>query len=342
MNSLVGKSTGIALLLAAGLLAALFAMGVFSATGVGAQETEDEGSGVTATAVLADLNDPVTADTQADDTLTITFTGLPRIAGHAANAVLIEMPERLATTDSELVARWLRVGDQVADTFIETYDDVTDDDVSGDDGYMLAFEGTNILEDGEAQITIALAAGANVRDNIKIASITIGQGAAEDGNLISVDIPADGLEIEGAPEGPAITLDPDTGDTSEADDAFYEVEVSGVRFNDEVGAENVVIAAVASDGDEVDINGLDPDNLPNLLSGTTVQVLGTAIIADDGEFTATVYIPVESGAETITMTATQGTSVSASECQPMQCSLWKLSPPSKRITIFLPTSPPLL
>ncbi len=36
MNSLVGKSTGIALLMAAALLAALFAMGVFSATGVGA------------------------------------------------------------------------------------------------------------------------------------------------------------------------------------------------------------------------------------------------------------------------------------------------------------------
>ena len=31
MNSLVGKSTGIALLMAAALLAALFAMGVFSA-----------------------------------------------------------------------------------------------------------------------------------------------------------------------------------------------------------------------------------------------------------------------------------------------------------------------
>ncbi len=38
MNSLVGKSTGIALLLAAGLLAALFAMGVFSGGNVGAQE----------------------------------------------------------------------------------------------------------------------------------------------------------------------------------------------------------------------------------------------------------------------------------------------------------------
>ena len=33
---MIGKSTGIALLMAAALLAALFAMGVFSATGVGA------------------------------------------------------------------------------------------------------------------------------------------------------------------------------------------------------------------------------------------------------------------------------------------------------------------
>ena len=36
MNSMIGKSTGIALLMAAALLAALFAMGVFSPTGVGA------------------------------------------------------------------------------------------------------------------------------------------------------------------------------------------------------------------------------------------------------------------------------------------------------------------
>ena len=38
MNSITGKSTGIALLMAAALLAALFAMGVFSATGVGAHD----------------------------------------------------------------------------------------------------------------------------------------------------------------------------------------------------------------------------------------------------------------------------------------------------------------
>ena len=42
MNSLVGKSTGIALLMAAAMLAALFAMGVFSATGVGAATTTAE------------------------------------------------------------------------------------------------------------------------------------------------------------------------------------------------------------------------------------------------------------------------------------------------------------
>ncbi len=42
MNSILGKSTGIALLLAAGLLAALFAMGVFSATGVGAHDKDTD------------------------------------------------------------------------------------------------------------------------------------------------------------------------------------------------------------------------------------------------------------------------------------------------------------
>ena len=51
MNTLTGKSVGIALLLAAGLLAALFAMGVFSASGVGAA-VEDEASSKAPTAEL--------------------------------------------------------------------------------------------------------------------------------------------------------------------------------------------------------------------------------------------------------------------------------------------------
>ena len=44
MNSLIGKSTGIALLMAAALLAALFAMGVFSPTSVGAAVSNDSDS----------------------------------------------------------------------------------------------------------------------------------------------------------------------------------------------------------------------------------------------------------------------------------------------------------
>ena len=67
MNSMIGKSTGIALLMAAALIAALFAMGVFSATGVGAQTTpasptfEDGGD--------VDLN----RDGDTDDTVTNAF-----------------------------------------------------------------------------------------------------------------------------------------------------------------------------------------------------------------------------------------------------------------------------
>ena len=42
MNTIVGKSAGIALLLAAGLMLALFAMGVFSSTGVVAHNPADD------------------------------------------------------------------------------------------------------------------------------------------------------------------------------------------------------------------------------------------------------------------------------------------------------------
>ena len=70
MNSLVGKSTGIPLLMAVALLAALFAMGVFSAGTVGAQA---------ANCVEKDANDqavpPVTAVICAELTDAPTFTG---------------------------------------------------------------------------------------------------------------------------------------------------------------------------------------------------------------------------------------------------------------------------
>ena len=75
MNSIVGKSTGIALLMAAALLAALFAMGVFSATGVGAEvrttpaptatlSTNIPGSDDVTLTVTFELSQPVDGTTQ--------------------------------------------------------------------------------------------------------------------------------------------------------------------------------------------------------------------------------------------------------------------------------------
>ena len=85
--------------MAAALLAALFAMGVFSDGRVAAQGT----SGVTVTAELVDLNDDATEITS-DDTLRITVDGIPEgIAGSTANVVRIYMPEKLGTG---FTARW--------------------------------------------------------------------------------------------------------------------------------------------------------------------------------------------------------------------------------------------
>ena len=79
MNSIVGKSTGIALLMAAAMLAALFAMGVFSATGVGAHEdptsdsTHDDAA-VHLTAGTLDItggSDPAIVDDNVGYTVTV-------------------------------------------------------------------------------------------------------------------------------------------------------------------------------------------------------------------------------------------------------------------------------
>ena len=85
--------------MAAALIAALFAMGVFSEGRVAAQGT----SGVTVTAELVDLNDDPTTSTN-DDTLRITVDGIPEgIAGDTANVVRIYMPDKLGT---DYTARW--------------------------------------------------------------------------------------------------------------------------------------------------------------------------------------------------------------------------------------------
>ena len=83
MNSIVGKSTGIALLLAAGLLAALFAMGVFSAQGVLAAVEDDPAPTVElsdtlvgATGVTMTITFQLDADASGNVVITPTLAGL--------------------------------------------------------------------------------------------------------------------------------------------------------------------------------------------------------------------------------------------------------------------------
>ena len=54
----------------------------------------------------------------------------------------------------------------------------------------------------------------------------------------------------------------------------------------------------------VDINGVDEEDPPQPISGNDVDVVDTAIT--DGSFDATVFIPAQPEAGTITITATQG------------------------------------
>ena len=88
MNSIVGKSTGIALLLAAGLLAALFAMGVFSAQGVFAAIVDDDPA-------TTDVDESPTVELSDDNPgatgVTLTATFQVTVAGDAlVNGILID------------------------------------------------------------------------------------------------------------------------------------------------------------------------------------------------------------------------------------------------------------
>ena len=215
MNHLVGKSTGIALLLAAAMLAALFAMGVFSATGVGA-----DSHGPTITAAITDAT-PATPDDQDDDTVTIEITGLVGIGADSDNDIVITMPEDLGTAPT---ASWEGgVGNQVGDTLtIASYG------TGGNaDAYTLSFSAGTTIASGAAKITIDLGTDADVDTNTKITAMRIGRGDEGSATRNDFVIPAGGVGISGAPTGPSITLDPATATTGTE---VYEVDVSGGRF----------------------------------------------------------------------------------------------------------------
>ena len=275
MNSLVGKSTGIALLMAAALIAALFAMGVFSAGTVGAQDAAP-----TATAELvADDDDTDTLD---DDTLVIEVSGLKEFAVIADTTLTIAMPEDLgglrqggdAADDDRVVVLW--GGDQ-ADVNLGTpaaYDDTNDQ-------YVFTMPiGSNIRE-GAATITISLGEGAKVDTNTIVTALTI--GGTTDATRNTVDV-GDGLAITGAPDGPSLTLsqvsafvDPNAEDgTVDATNDDFDITVTGANFN---GVSDITITidpsttGVTADDVTIDVDG----DVTNGGFSTTVTVVGTVL-----------------------------------------------------------------
>ena len=273
MNSMIGKSTGIALLMAAALLAALFAMGVFSATGVAGDEH------ITATATLTDGNTPPTPNDQSDDTLTISVEGLERVAVIADTTLMIEIDEDLGALsggagDNNVEVSW--GGDQAAVTLPNpsSYTAAT-----GDDGgrYVFTFPIGSSIDAGAATIEISLGDGAKIDTNTSITAIEIGVG----NNVNTVAIPEDGLAIADAPTGPSITVRPATvmvnADALATEDDI-EVKVSGTYFA--AGAGAIAIAADPSTGITFSDDSVDATELA---AGTarhfevTMTVTGTTL-----------------------------------------------------------------
>ena len=274
MNTQVGKSIGIALLLAAGLIAALFATGVFAPGGAGAQ------MGPTATAKLVDMNDPATAMTTADDTLVITFSGLTRQAGHDQNMITITMEDALGTVAANTV-KW-KGGNQYGDTLGAAVSYATN-------AYPITIPGN--IEAGTAILEIPTDDN-TIDSNTKITALTIGR---TDAMQTVSNVP---ISIAGAPEGENITLSPNSIGTSMTETA---VRVTGRAFDSETSVE---ISAKESDGTtDVDINGATTDN-------DNVEVTASEI--NGGRFTATVMIPPQTMTKTITITAMQSSANTSS------------------------------
>ena len=92
MNTLTGKSTGIALLMAAALLAALFAMGVFAPAGVEAIKSVPKPTAELSNTRLS------TADAPQSTTLTVTFE-LVRAVNSSSSALRLNLPTTTGTNE---------------------------------------------------------------------------------------------------------------------------------------------------------------------------------------------------------------------------------------------------
>ena len=180
MNSLVGKSTGIALLMAAALLAALFAMGVFGPAAVDA--------GVKGTpAPTAELSEIEPG--APDVTLTVTFEVNDDVDGAPTNDGGANGDDIRVTIEANLLATALAAGDE--DQITVTQNGVNVGSVVINDAgiIVLGEPGTNgnpiIAED---ELTTLVITGLTLGNSPDEYDITIAQEATGDSRVANVTV----------------------------------------------------------------------------------------------------------------------------------------------------------
>lgn len=289
---MIGKSTGIALLMAAALLAALFAMGVFSATGVGAQAMP------TATAALVDENDPATPTDATDDKLVISVMGLSAVGADASNTITVTANAAdLGLTGADVMLSWgggSQFGDEIASATITEADGI----------YAFTFSGGTSIVAGDATITITTGTDARIDSNTRITGLTIGRGTGA--TLNTIDIPDGGLAITGAPTGPSISVNPAIGAVPSGDPAMpthYNVTIAGMNFTPGTIAAAMITArdtSLASGSDTVTL--LEADDATDI----STDALEDATVGADGTFSKDVEFaaPTNSAATTIEISVT--------------------------------------
>ena len=225
---MIGKSTGIALLMAAALLAALFAMGVFSASGVGANVKSnpapkatlddivpgEDGVTLTVTFEINDDIDGAPTGTQADDNVTITVPD--QIAVIAAGAAGFDTDNISVTQGGNPVGK---VVDPiaVAQSIVITVADAGNNNVVRDETITVAisdltladdaFSGdVSILQTGQAAAQIASLAIYDAANALSGLSATLSNSVsgAED-----VTLTLKFSTAEGEGDGVTITLPPE-------------------------------------------------------------------------------------------------------------------------------------
>ena len=230
MNTLTGKSVGIALLLAAALLAALFAMGVFAPAGVGAaveggadapkvSPTTIKPGTMDATFTLTfqvddEINDP--ADTP-DDEVTIVFpAGLALPASPADSTDFISVKQGSVTVGSvERSGQTITIGaadengtNLQANT--NTTVTITGVDVGTAGGNVTITQGTqtaiNLAVTVAASVTSASARLDNVAAGAEGVTLTLTFRADTHSTAAEADDPADGIQVDEVTDGVTISL----------------------------------------------------------------------------------------------------------------------------------------